>query len=97
MQTGTLKVSAPRRSVAVPRGIACSAEKPEAKNIGTVVAAAALAAVVGFGSVDAAYADISGLTPCSESKAYASREKKELKALTKRLKLVRTIGVLDWV
>ncbi len=29
------------------------------------IAAAALATVVGFGSVDAAYADIAGLTPCA--------------------------------
>ena len=38
-----------------------------------------------FGSVDAAKADISGLTPCSESKQFAKREKNEIKALTKRL------------
>lgn len=30
-----------------------------------------------------------GLTPCSESKAFAKLEKKEIKALTKRLKQVR--------
>nr|6JO5_F Chain F, Photosystem I reaction center subunit F, Photosystem I reaction center subunit III, chloroplastic [Chlamydomonas reinhardtii]6JO6_F Chain F, Photosystem I reaction center subunit F, Photosystem I reaction center subunit III, chloroplastic [Chlamydomonas reinhardtii]7BGI_F Chain F, Photosystem I reaction center subunit III, chloroplastic [Chlamydomonas reinhardtii]7BLX_F Chain F, Photosystem I reaction center subunit III, chloroplastic [Chlamydomonas reinhardtii]7D0J_F Chain F, Photo len=30
--------------------------------------------------------DIAGLTPCSESKAYAKLEKKELKTLEKRLK-----------
>lgn len=57
------------------------------KQASTAVAAAALAAVVGFGSVDAAYADISGLTPCSQSKAFAKQEKKELKNLTKRQKL----------
>ena len=38
-----------------------------------------------FGSVDAAKADISGLTPCSESKQFAKRQKNEVKALTKRL------------
>ena len=38
-----------------------------------------------FGSVDAAKADISGLTPCSESKQFAKRQKNEIKALTKRL------------
>lgn len=53
------------------------------------VAAAALAAVIGFGQVNAAKADISGLTPCSESKAYQKRLKNELKALNKRLKNVR--------
>ena len=56
--------------------------------IGKAVAAAALATALAFGSVEAANANISGLTPCSESKAFAKREKNELKALTKRLKNV---------
>lgn len=54
------------------------------------VAAAALATVLAFGQADAAKADISGLTPCSESKAYAKRLKNEVKALNKRLKNVST-------
>lgn len=33
-------------------------------------------------------ADVSGLTKCSESKQFAKRQKNELKALDKRLKLV---------
>ena len=53
------------------------------------MAAAALAAALAFGSVEAAKADISGLTPCSESKGFAKRQKNELKALDKRLKKVR--------
>lgn len=52
------------------------------------VAAAALATVLAFGQADAAKADISGLTPCSESKAYAKRLKNEVKGLNKRLKNV---------
>jgi len=65
--------------------VVCSAQE-ENKQLSTALAAAALAAVVGFGQVDAAKADISGLTPCSESKAYAKRLKNELKTLTKRAK-----------
>jgi photosystem I subunit 3 len=55
----------------------------------SALAAAALAAVVlPFSQVDAAKADIAGLTPCSESKAYAKRLKNEVKGLNKRLKNV---------
>lgn len=68
------------------RTVSCSAQKDEtAKNVAGTVAAAALAAVVSFGVVDAAYADISGLTPCSESKAYEKRKKKEIQGLEKRM------------
>eukprot|EP00195_Chlamydomonas_chlamydogama_P004820 CAMPEP_0202898744 /NCGR_PEP_ID=MMETSP1392-20130828/7173_1 /ASSEMBLY_ACC=CAM_ASM_000868 /TAXON_ID=225041 /ORGANISM="Chlamydomonas chlamydogama, Strain SAG 11-48b" /LENGTH=228 /DNA_ID=CAMNT_0049584755 /DNA_START=74 /DNA_END=760 /DNA_ORIENTATION=+ len=67
--------------------VVCSAQQSEGiKQASTAVAAAALAAVVGFGNVDAAYADIAGLTPCSESKAYQKRLKNELKVLQKRQK-----------
>lgn len=69
--------------------VAASLEKAEApKQLATAVTAAALAAVVGFGQVEAAKADIAGLTPCSESKAYAKRLKNEVKGLNKRLKNV---------
>lgn len=72
------------------RVVTCSAQKQEAaKSLGTVATAAALAAVFGFATVDAAYADISGLTPCSESKAFAKRKKNEVKGLEKRKKMVR--------
>lgn len=70
--------------------VVCSAQQQQqqeaGKALGTVATAAALAAVFGFATVDAAYADISGLTPCSESKAFAKRKKNEVKALQKRLK-----------
>lgn len=83
----SLKAASSRKAVKV----VCSAQKPAAaKQVSTAVAAAALATVVGFGNVDAAYADIAGLTPCSESKAYAKRQKQEIKGLTKRLKQVHT-------
>jgi len=52
----------------------------------TAAAAAALAIAFGFGQVDAAYADVAGLTPCSQSKAFAKRKKNEVKGLNKRLK-----------
>jgi photosystem I subunit III len=67
--------------------VACSAERQEAtKQLGTAAAAAALAVAFTFGSADAAFADVAGLTPCSESKAFAKRKKNEVKSLTKRLK-----------
>ncbi len=85
MQASAVRPSLARRATKV----VCQAQKSEvAKQVSTGLAAAALAVTVGFGNVDAAYADIAGLTPCSESKAYAKLEKKELKVLEKRLKQV---------
>ncbi len=75
------------KRVPVARAVSCSAQEAS-KQMGTAVAAAALALAVGFGPVDAAYADVAGLTPCSESKAFAKLEKKEIKQLEKRLKQV---------
>lgn len=67
--------------------VVCQAQKQEVvKQVSTAVAAAALATVVGFSDVQPASADIAGLTPCSESKAFAKLQKKELKNLNKRLK-----------
>jgi len=66
--------------------VVCAAARTSQVDVSKAVAAAALATVIGFGQVDAAKADISGLTPCSESKAYQKRLKNELKALNKRLK-----------
>ncbi|KAL4442931.1 hypothetical protein ABPG77_008422 [Micractinium sp. CCAP 211/92] len=77
------KASAARAPVV--RAVNCSAEKQEAGKQ-AAVAAAALALTFGFSAVDAAYADVAGLTPCSESKAFAKRKKNEVKALNKRLK-----------
>lgn len=77
----------------VRRAVVCAAQKDESQQVSKAIAAAALAAVVGFGQVDAAKADISGLTPCSESKAYAKRLKNEVKALNKRLKNVSTASL----
>lgn len=73
------------RKVQARQAVVASAHSDAAKGL----AAAALAATLSFGAVDAAYADVAGLTPCSESKAFAKREKNEVKALTKRLKQVR--------
>lgn len=69
--------------------MSCSAEQPRlVKKLGSAVGAAALALAIGLSQVDAAKADIAGLTPCSQSKAYAKRQKNELKSLQKRLKNV---------
>ncbi|GAX77784.1 hypothetical protein CEUSTIGMA_g5227.t1 [Chlamydomonas eustigma] len=76
-----VRSTAARRSVVVR----ASQQKPST-SVAPAVAAAALAAIVGFGSVDAAYADIAGLTPCSKSKAYDKRLKNELKTLNRRKK-----------
>ena len=71
------KAAAARAPVA--RAVTCSAEKQEAsRQVATGVAAAAMALTFGFGAVDAAYADVAGLTPCSESKAFAKRKKNEV-------------------
>ena len=68
------KATAVRAPVA--RAVSCSAENKQ--SVATGVAAAALALTFGFGAVDAAYADVAGLTPCSESKAFAKRKKNEV-------------------
>ena len=59
--------------------------------VSSVLAASALAAALSFTSVDAAKADVAGLTPCSQSKAFAKRQKNEVKTLTKRLKQVSAL------
>lgn len=63
-----------------------SAPREQAPSAAAVAAAAALSLAVSFGGAEAARADIAGLTPCSESKAYARRLKNEVKGLNKRLK-----------
>lgn len=75
-----------KRPVAAAR-VVCSAERQEiSKHLATAAATAAMAVAFSFGTVDAAFADVAGLTPCSESKAFAKRQKNEVKALNKRLK-----------
>lgn len=71
------------------RKIVCQAEKqtPLAQ-VGAALSATVLAATLSFTAVDAAKADVAGLTPCSESKAFQKRQKNEVKALNKRLKQV---------
>jgi photosystem I subunit III len=65
----------------------CKAQKQEvAKQVSTAMAAAALSSLVAFADVQPASADVAGLTPCSDSKAFAKLEKKEIKGLEKRLK-----------
>uniref|UniRef100_A0A061SAC0 Photosystem I reaction center subunit III n=1 Tax=Tetraselmis sp. GSL018 TaxID=582737 RepID=A0A061SAC0_9CHLO len=71
-------------AVRVSRGISCSAQKQETP---AASAAAAFALAAGLAlSAAPAQADISGLTPCKDSKAYAKLQKKEVKSLEKRLK-----------
>lgn len=54
--------------------------------MGAAAAAAVISAAALLGAAQPAAADVSGLTKCSESKAFATRQKKEVKALQKRLK-----------
>lgn len=71
------------------RKVVCQAEKPTASSkVGAALSATVLAAALSFTAVDAAKADIAGLTPCSESKAFNKRQKNEVKSLQKRLKQV---------
>ena len=63
-----------KRPVAAAR-VVCSAERQEVGKLATVAATAAMAVAFSFGTVDAAFADVAGLTPCSESKAFAKRQK----------------------
>ena len=80
----------PAARTVVPRKVVCHAHRQESvKQIGSALAATALAAALSLSAVDAAKADVAGLTPCSESKPYAKRQKNEVKALQKRLKQVR--------
>eukprot|EP00897_Mesotaenium_endlicherianum_P005824 jgi/Mesen1/526/ME000104S10625 len=70
----------------------CSVSKEEtvSEKAGKAVSAVALAAIISaapFAAPQDAFADISGLTPCKESKAFAKREKNEIKKLQGRLKL----------
>lgn len=75
---GTARGTAARRNVVV---------KASKDSVAQQVAAAAVASVVLFAGAELpAQADIAGLTPCSESKAYAKRLKNEVKGLNKRLK-----------
>jgi len=78
---GTARGTAARSNVVV---------KASKDSVAQQVAAAAVASVVLFAGAELpAQADIAGLTPCSESKAYAKRLKNEVKGLNKRLKQVR--------
>ncbi|KAJ4702601.1 photosystem I reaction center subunit III, chloroplastic-like [Melia azedarach] len=67
--------------------IICSAEKPSsASPLQAFSAALALSSIL-LSAPQPAVADISGLTPCKESKQFAKREKQQLKKLESSLKL----------
>eukprot|EP01025_Chloroclados_australasicus_P043938 TRINITY_DN471_c0_g1_i6.p1 TRINITY_DN471_c0_g1~~TRINITY_DN471_c0_g1_i6.p1 ORF type:complete len:240 (+),score=18.93 TRINITY_DN471_c0_g1_i6:147-866(+) len=64
----------------------CNTE--QTNKLGGLLAGAALAIGFGLGVVGTALAaDLSGLTPCAESKAFDKQRKKEIKVLQKRQKL----------
>ena len=62
----------------------CSADNKVAQTL----AVAALAASVPLATPEVAMADVAGLTPCKDSAAFKKLEKKEIKALNRRLKQV---------
>ena len=80
----------PRHATATT--VTCHAEKQlgsTGAGAGSAAAAALAAAVVfstGAAAPDAAMADIAGLTPCRESKAFAKREKQAIKKLETSLR-----------
>ncbi|KAK9810720.1 hypothetical protein WJX73_002564 [Symbiochloris irregularis] len=84
-QSLAVRPAQPQCPRVVARSAVCAA-LPDNKTVGKAVTAAALAAVLGFGAVQEARADVAGLTPCSQSKAYNKRQKNEVKGLQKRLK-----------
>ncbi|XP_078433728.1 photosystem I reaction center subunit III, chloroplastic-like [Wolffia australiana] len=71
-----------------PAAITCSAaqQNDTPSPLKAVTAAVALSAVLLSAPVGPAAADIAGLTPCKESKAFAKREKQALKKLEVSLK-----------
>jgi len=82
LQARRVSVQSGARSGRRTVSVVCQAQNPAAVG----VAALAAAAAVTLGTAAPASADISGLTPCSESKAFAKLQKKEIKNLEKRLK-----------
>merc|ERR1719456_121735 len=64
--------------------LTCLAMPP--KQFSAALAISSLVTIAGIVDVNPAAADISGLTPCSESKPFAKRKKQELKELQKRAK-----------
>ena len=71
--------------------VVCSASvdfEKLSKNAAATLAAVAVATSGAMATAPVAKADVAGLTPCAESKAFAKREKQEIKGLTRRLKQV---------
>lgn len=84
---------APAARPVARRSVVVKAQKQEQvaapQQFAGALAATALALTVGLaGDVQPAAADVAGLTPCSQSKAYNKLERKELKTIDKRLKKV---------
>merc|ERR1712232_99928 len=61
-------------------------KKIKNNNLATVLTLSTLSITLTMTSIKPAEADISGLTPCSESKAFTKRKNQELKELQKRMK-----------
>jgi len=81
-----LKATSARPVAKAPRALTTCSAEVKSNKIATTLAVAALAASVPLAVPQEAFADVAGLTPCSESKAFAKREKAELKTLNRRLK-----------
>jgi len=82
-----MKTLKPTRTVRMTRAV-CNAQQKKAAVPALGLAAAAVIATGALaGPVGPAHADIAGLTKCSSNKAFAKREKKEIKDLERRQKL----------
>lgn len=66
---------------------ATSSDEQSSSSVKAFSAAIALSTILLSAPVPPASADISGLTPCKESKQFAKREKQEIKKLQSSLKL----------
>ena len=78
--------------------VACAAQPQQQQGLTSALGAGLLAAALTLGTVQSAQAEdlfysdanISGLTPCKDNKAFQKRQKNEVKALQKRLKQARS-------
>lgn len=84
---GSQSSTKPRYSTIVCQANQSSDETSTSSQLKAFSAALALSSIILSAPVLPASADISGLTPCKDSKQFAKREKQEIKKLESSLKL----------
>eukprot|EP00898_Chlorokybus_atmophyticus_P006168 jgi/Chlat1/6552/Chrsp45S05931 len=88
----SLKQQKQARKAAAPAGVVCSAQKEQvdltvrAKQVAVALTCAAIASGSALANPAEVYADVAGLTKCSDSAAFAKRKRNEIRGLEKRLK-----------